>query len=523
MGSRSFRLLFAAALLAMSGSAAGLSYAYAYASAPIDGRIFAGRAPGERASFLVVLRAEADLAGAAAIADRTERIRFVHDALAAQAEVSQASLRARLDELQAPYRAFFVVDMVEVEGTRELAEELARRPEVASIAANPRVRMEPEPLPRGRDPRILSPFGERAAATIEENISKIGAPAVWSSGFTGQGIVVASADTGVQWNHPALVQQYRGSPGPVHDYNWHDAIHDPGPGNVCGSDAAAPCDDSGHGTGTTGVAVGDDGVGNQVGVAPGARWIACRNMDRGVGTPARYAECFQWFLSPTDHNGQNPRPDLAPHVINNSWGCPPDEGCTDPNVLKAVIDHVSASGIFVVFSAGNSGPTCGTTTDVPVFYASVVTVGATDMSDGIASFSSRGPATFDGSGRLKPEISAPGVGIRTAASNGQFQTFSGTSAASPHVAGAVALLWSAVPSLTGNVAGTLSLLEQTAVHLTIGQDCGTFPGASVPNAVFGWGRLAIDVAVAVALPPPPPRAAPAPPPRRRPVPRFVGR
>jgi serine protease AprX len=522
MVSRSFRLLSAAALLAISASAAGLSYASA--SAPIDARIFAGRPPGERASFLVVLRGEADLAGAAAIADRTERIRFVHDALAAQAEISQAALRARLDEAGVRYRPFFVVDMVEVEGTRELAEELAQRPEVASIAANPSVLMEPEPLPRGADPRALSPSGERAAATVEANISKVGAPAVWAQGFTGQGIVVASADTGVLWNHPALVHQYRGGPAAVHDYNWHDAIHDAGPGNPCGSDSAAPCDDSGHGTGTTGVAVGDDGVGNQVGVAPGARWIACRNMDRGVGTPARYAECFEWFLSPTDHTGQNPRPDLAPHAINNSWGCPPSEGCTDPNVLKAVIDHVSASGIFVAFSAGNSGPACGTVTDVPVFYASVFTVGATDQSDNIASFSSRGPATFDGSGRLKPDISAPGVGIRTAASSGQFQTFSGTSAASPHVAGAVALLWSAVPSLSGDVAGTVSLLEQTAVHLTLAQDCGTFPGASVPNAVFGWGRLAIDAAVSAGLVPAlEPRAVPAPPPRRRPVPRFVGR
>lgn len=505
----------------------GASAARAAVPAPVDSRIFAGRAEGERVSFLVVLRAEADLSGAAAVADRTERIRFVHDALEAQATVSQRGIRARLEELGVPHRAFFVVNMLEVEGTRALAAELAARPEVASIAANPAVRMEDDPIPRGPDPRFLSPEGERAIAAVEPNVAKIGAPAVWARGFTGQGMVVAGADTGVLWTHTALVNQYRGSPGSVHDYNWHDAIHDAGTGNACGSDAPAPCDDNGHGTGTVAVAVGDDGFGNQVGVAPGARWIACRNMDRGVGTPARYAECFQWFLSPTDHNGQNPRPDLAPHVINNSWGCPPSEGCTDPNVLKAVIDHVAASGIFVAFSAGNSGPACGTTTDVPVFYSSVVAVGATDLADGIANFSSRGPATFDGSGRLKPDISAPGLGVRTAAGSGNafFQTFSGTSAASPHVAGAVALLWSAVPSLSRDVAGTVSLLEQTAVHLTSTQDCGTFPGASIPNAVFGWGRLAVDAAVTAAIAPPAnPRAVPVPPGRRRrPVPRLVER
>ena len=83
---------------------------------------------------------------------------------------------------------------------------------------------------------------------------------------------------------------------------------------------------------------------------------------------------------------------MAPHVISNSWGCPPSEGCTDPNVLKGVVDHVAAAGIAVVVSAGNSGPACATVSDVPVFYASSLTVGATAADDQIAGFSSRGPA-----------------------------------------------------------------------------------------------------------------------------------
>jgi hypothetical protein len=128
-------------------------------------------------------------------------------------------------------------------------------------------------------------------------------------------------------------------------------------------------------------------------------------MDQGNGTPARYTECFQFFMAPTDHTGGNPRPDLAAHVINNSWGCPPSEGCTDPAVLKAIVENVRAAGIVVVVSAGNSGPACSTISDVPAFYVASFSNGATTCADAIASFSSRGPITVSGSNRLKPDLS----------------------------------------------------------------------------------------------------------------------
>jgi len=131
-----------------------------------------------------------------------------------------------------------------------------------------------------------------------------------------------------------------------HNYNWHDAIHENNPhtppGNLCGFNSLEPCDDHGHGTHTMGTMVGDDGGANQIGMAPGARWIGCRNMEEGWGTPATYAECYQWFIAPTDLNDQNPDPAMAPHVINNSWACPPSEGCTDPNVLLTVVQNVLA-------------------------------------------------------------------------------------------------------------------------------------------------------------------------------------
>ncbi len=509
---RSLRTLLAVALLL--GSAA---FSDAAGRAQLDERIFAGKARGEEASFLVVFRDEADLSAASSISDRTTRIRFVYEALSARAEVSQAALRARLSARGVAFQPFFLVNMIEVRAPREVAEELALLPEVSSIAANLEASLSVAPQDGGGRE---APLEARAAAAVEPNLAKIRAPEVWARGFTGQGIVVAIADTGFAWEHAALKPHYRGFDGAtaIHGYNWHDAVHDASGGNPCGSSTAAPCDDDGHGTSTSGLSVGGEGD-NQIGVAPGARFIGCRNMDRGVGTPARYTECFQWFLAPTDGNGANPRPDLAPHVINNSWGCPVSEGCTDPSVLLGVVDHVTAAGIFVAVSAGNSGPACATASDVPVFYASSFTVGATTLADEIANFSSRGPAA-DGSGRLKPDISAPGVGVRTAASPSGYRPFTGTSASAPHVTGAVALLWSASPALVGQVAATASLLEKSAVPLASAQDCGAFPGSSVPNAVFGFGRL--DVAAALLLAPASePRQAPARRAPRPPGPRSI--
>ena len=222
--------------------------------------------------------------------------------------------------------------------------------------------------------------------------------------------------------------------------------------NACGSDSPEPCDDQGHGTSVAGVAVGDDGGENQIGVAPGARWIGCRNMQIGAGTPARYVECFEFFLAPTDADGANPRPELGADVVNNSWTCPEEEGCTDPEILRTAVESLRAAGIAQSFAAGNSGPDCSSLSNVPPIYEPAFAVGATDLDDVVAVFSARGPVLRDGSNRIKPDIMAPGVGVRTStvplpSSADLYRVFSGTSAAAPHVAGAMALLWSALPRL----------------------------------------------------------------------------
>lgn len=483
-----------------------LSRAPAASATGLDGldSIFAGRAPGEKASFFLVLRSQADLSGADAIANAPERRRFVYEALRATADATQADLRAELTRAGVAFRPFYLVNMIEVDADRAVAETLAARADVALVAANRPSRLSrPETL----DPEVRP----LEASVVEASLDVVRAPAVWAQGFTGQGIVVGIADTGIAWEHPALKNRYRGFDGvnASHAYNWHDAIHPPVAGNPCGADSPFPCDDHSHGTHVTGTVLGTDGGENQIGVAPGARWIGCRNMDSNVGTPARYTECFQFFLAPTDPNGANPRPEIGADIVSNSWGCPPSEGCTDPNVLRAVVENTRAAGIFVSASAGNEGSLgCSSVATAPAFYDASFSVGATTLTDTIASFSSRGPVTIDGSNRLKPDLVAPGVSVRSSVPPAAYSRFSGTSMAAPHVSGAVALIWSAVPSLAGRVEETAALLRATAVRLFSDQTCGGFPGSAIPNAVFGWGRLDVAAAVEAMRVPDVPPAAP---------------
>ena len=266
-------------------------------------------------------------------------------------------------------------------------------------------------------------------------------------------------------------------------------------GGVCGPNSHVPCDDFFHGSHTTGTAIGDDGGSNQIGMAPGAKWIACRNMSVGVGTPARYIECMEFFLAPYPVGGTPDEgdPTLAPDVTINSWGCPASEGCA-VNTLQAAVEAQAAAGIMMVVAAGNSGSSCSTLFDPPSFYAASYTVGALNTgTDTTASFSSRGPVTADGSNRIKPDITAPGTSTRSASnSSDSAYTFAdGTSMATPHIAGAMALLWSAHPELQNQIDASRTVLNDAA-HFISSTQCGT---AGPPNNVFGWGRVDILAAV----------------------------
>jgi serine protease AprX len=449
--------------------------------------VLAETASGTYTSFIVVLSEQADVSAAASLPTKAEKGQFVYETLRQTALSSQASLRAELDRTGIHYRSFYIVNMIELTGDRDLVLKLAARPDVSRIEANPQISNLQSSVSD-----TLYPLSLQAPTGIEWNIQKVNAPAAWGMGYAGQGVVVAGADTGYQWDHPALEAHYRGWTGitATHDYNWHDAIHD-SVGNPCGNDSPFPCDDYGHGTHTMGTMVGDDGAGNQVGMAPGAQWIGCRNMASGWGTPARYTECFEFFLAPYPVGGSaitQGVPSLAPAVIGNSWSCPSSEGCS-ALTLQTVVNNVRAAGIEVVGAAQNYGPSCSSVSEPIGIYSSTFTVGATDSSDSIASFSSRGPVMADGSGRRKPDISAPGVSIRSSVPGGGYAVNQGTSMATPHVVGLFALLWSAAPALEGDLAATEAVITSTALHLTSTQTCGSDTTSSIPNNVYGWGRI----------------------------------
>ncbi|HMJ05698.1 MAG TPA: S8 family serine peptidase [Chthoniobacterales bacterium] len=450
-------------------------------------------ANGQEAEFLVVLRDQADLSGAKALRSKEDKSRFVRDALWQKAQQAQAPLLSWLSARQIEHRAYYIVNMIWVKGNATLAAELAARPDVVRLEGNPAIRNYPEELPVTDETSAPN-----IPEAVEPGIAYTHAPQVWASGFTGQGIVVAGADTGYRWDHNALKNKYRGWDGATasHDYNWHDSIHTGG--GSCGPNSAAPCDDHGHGTHTIGTAIGDDGGTNQIGMAPGAKWIGCRNMDQGVGTPARYIECMEFFLAPYPVGGTPAQGDAskAPDVTTNSWGCPASEGCSATS-LQAAVEAQRAAGIMMVVAAGNSGSSCSTVSDPPSFYDAAYSIGALNTgSDTIASFSSRGPVTADGSMRLKPDISAPGTNTRSASrtSVSSYVNLSGTSMATPHVAGAIALLWSAQPSLRHDIAATEAVLNETAAHVLSNICDGGNPLAS-PNNTYGYGRMDVKAAV----------------------------
>lgn len=491
--SRGLEVLALGILLALLGFAVGTTgAAQGVGALPLDKVspwVLDATANGAQTDLLVVLAEQVDLAPADAQPTKQARGRWVYETLWETAQRSQAPLRAWLDARGVTYRSYYIVNLLHVQaGDRMLVEALAARPDVARVEANPRVRnVVPQPIEGSAS---LDP------QSIQWNVSRVGAPGVWALGYTGQGIVVGGQDTGYDWDHPALVDQYRGWDGASasHDYNWHDAVHSGG--GICGPDSPVPCGDHDHGTHTMGTVLGDDGGDYQIGVAPGARWIGCRNMDQGNGTPATYLECFEFFLAPYPVSGDPSQgdPDLAPDVTNNSWVCPPWEGCSW-DVLQAAVQAQRAAGIMTVASADNEGPSCGTVQDPPAIYDAAYSVGATTISESIASFSGRGPVATDGSGRLKPDISAPGVSIYSSIRSGRYGFISGTSMAGPHVAGAVALLWSAQPALRGQIGQTEAFLNASAVPYYSTQ-CGD-PANTVPNNVYGWGRL--DVLAAVQL------------------------
>ncbi|MGB9750842.1 MAG: peptidase S8 [Roseiflexus castenholzii] len=430
--------------------------------------------PAAQGSFIIYLRDQADLSGAYGITDWSERGRFVYRTLVEHAERTQRTLRAELTARGLTYRPFWIVNAIRVEGALADAQALEQRADVALVRADASIMVAPQTLPSSLDTRCSADGNP-----VCWNIRAIRADRVWNEfGITGQGVTVASIDTGGLFSHPALRDQYRGALGNGaydHNYNWYDPQ----------GAFPAPNDQNGHGTHTIGIMVGRRTGGERFGVAPGARWIAAQGCEGSFCNESDLIAAAQWVLAPTDLHDRNPRPDLRPLIVNNSWA----GGGNDP-WYAGYTAAWRAAGIFPVFAAGNGMGVCRSIAS-PGDYADVVAVGATDRNDAIAPFSLRGPAA---DGRMKPDFVAPGEGgiYSTHLSDG-YATLRGTSMAAPHVAGVVALLYSANPALIGDFESTYAILRDTARRIA-DEQCGVVSGGG--NHVYGWGLIDAHAGVA---------------------------
>ncbi|MCW3817756.1 S8 family serine peptidase [Micromonospora sp. DR5-3] len=410
-------------------------------------------------NFWIHFKDKADVSKASQIKDWAKRGTAVAEALQKTAAESQAKVRAKLERSGVKYQTFWATNAIRVTGgSSSMAQDFAAHAEVDGLYA---------PM-EYKAPEVTKGTDEHTVNALEWGIANINADDVWSQyGVKGGGITVANIDTGVQFDHPALVNSYRGNNGDGtfdHNYNWFDAA---------GACTDAPCDEDGHGTHTMGTMAGSDGA-NQIGVAPEVKWIAangCCPSDEALISSG------QWMLQPRDLNGQNPDASKRPNIINNSWGSPP----SNAPFMEDVTDAWAASGIFGAWANGNDGPGCQTSGS-PGSRISNYSVGAYDINNNIGGFSSRGSGQ---DGAIKPNISAPGVNIRSSVTGGTYASYNGTSMAAPHVAGTVALLWSAAPALVGDVNATRALLNNTAIDKADDQ-CG---GTAANNNVYGEGRL----------------------------------
>lgn len=431
--------------------------------------------------LFVILKDQADLSDVRRIEDVDERRTTAYQILTQHANQTQADIRRTFDAFGVKYTPYYLVNALEVRGGTLVRLYLLTRPEVDRVIPSPRLRPA-QPV----EALSMNMLASGAPEGVQWNVAMIGADKVWEEfDARGEGIVIGQSDSGVDVNHPELKESYRGNT-EGDDYNWFD------PWNG----RPSPYDDGGHGTHTLGTILGQNGIG----VAPGATWFACANLNRNLGNPALYLDCMQFMFAPFPQNGDpltDGDPTRAADVLNNSWGCPEIEGC-DPNALLYAANHLRDAGIFVVVSTGNDGPNCNTVTAPLSLYDSVFSVGAVDQFGNIAGFSSRGPVTVDESGRMKPDIAAPGVDIFSALPGGTYGASSGTSMAGPHVAGAVALLWSADPSLIGDIERTEQLLIETAQPYTGDTSIGCFEG-EVPNAAYGYGIVDVYAAVKESL------------------------
>ena len=411
--------------------------------------------------------------------------------LQARAVLAQEDARRFLAELTAAkpsagilYESYWISNTLSLRAPRAVVDYVAGLPGVVERTPNRDLIAEPVEAPKKSRRARRSLSDDNNPREIEANLAAIRVPKVWDElNITGKGVVIGIVDQGIDLEHPALLEHFRGWDSESQtlklDGNYVDFVHPD----------STDIDEDMHGTHVAGIAVGSENrvqadgharAYNRIGVAPGAQFIAARAFKEGVGgTNENIIKACEWMLAPGGD------PDGAPRIVNQSWS----DGSNKQdlwfvNTAKAMRE----ANILNVMSAGNNGSEKAGegSIDNPASYADVFAVGASDLEGRLASFSRRGPSPYADAG-VKPDVVAPGVLIRSSIPGNRYTAYNGTSMAAPHVTGLAALMLEANPNLT--VSELENLIRQTAIPRTDADY------AESPN--FGYGYGVIDAVTAV--------------------------
>ncbi len=435
--------------------------------------------PDDMHSFYIILKDRVDavalnhsLRESKASLDR--RAKEVIGTLQAKAAATQGPIVQFLKENpgvdQSSVHSYWIANLVYAKATASAIAELSRREDIEYLGWN-------GPLAKTAHEEVFTMSSGIMPNGKEPGLAAIKAPALWAMGYSGYGRVAFTNDTGVDPSHPALAAQFRGfytDP----EISWYEFF---GPNTT-----PYDCDD--HGTHVTGTILGLDRISNDtIGVAFNAKWTGASTIGCGnSGNNEDNIGALQWAIDPDDN--PNTTEDM-PDAINNSWYDPwVEEECTSAYV--DVLNALDAMGVAVIFSAGNEGPddeTISPPHNINTDLVNSFTIGALNGNSSsllIADFSSRGPSICGGEGQLliKPEVSAPGVSVRSSVTGNGYSNFSGTSMAAPHTTGAVLLLKEAFPYLPGY-----------EIKLALYNSC-TDLGVPGEDNIYGMGIINVEAA-----------------------------
>ncbi|HUS13617.1 MAG TPA: S8 family serine peptidase, partial [Chloroflexia bacterium] len=472
----SLLMMIALALVVGSGGTAGRPAAAAPAAASATPKLYGNLAAAvgaaqanDRLRVIVHLREQVDLRTWPA-GDKAGALRQ----LRAVADRSQGSVRNFLGQSSAAatvYQSYWIFNGFAVEAPASTIAALAARDDVAYIIQDGVMTL----------PRDPGPMAGPANAASNWNIYQVNAPQAWALGYDGTGRTLANQDSGVEGSHEALAPRWRGiQPGHTPADSWFDPF---------GISPTFPSATGSHGTHTMGTIAGyfGDATGpNEIGQSKGANWIACRIYDNSGKGPFSYIHgCFQFMADPDNNPATNDQPDS----VGNSWG---DSGAYNYPDLEWYPDIQAwrAVGIYPVFSNGNDGSGPGTVGN-PGSYPISIGVGAVDINRNIAGFSSRGPAlnlppwndpaNWERTdwNRIKPEVVAPGVNVRSSIPVNTYGNNNGTSMAAPHVTGLAGILRQIRPNLSVNEFYNI-IIDTAFFSPTWGLR---------PNNNYGWGEI----------------------------------